>query len=98
MPIILYVVRHACIDPTPMLFAQYHLANLLSMMVFLVGNPTNIVVGDAATMTDVAYLEWMALPLWLAGFRVGGGGCCGKCCASFVMWCGVRGVMCKVVW
>ncbi len=45
----------------PLLIAQFVAANTLSMGLYI-GSPTNIVLGDAASMTFIDYFLWMFVP------------------------------------
>jgi len=61
-PIILYVGKHAGIrNLVPLLISQFVAANTLSMGLYI-GSPTNIVLGDATSMTFIDYFLWMFLP------------------------------------
>jgi len=61
-PIILYVGKHAGIrNLIPLLISQFVAANTLSMGLYI-GSPTNIVLGDATSMTFIDYFLWMFFP------------------------------------
>ncbi|TVR65217.1 MAG: hypothetical protein EA426_00145 [Spirochaetaceae bacterium] len=53
-PIIVYVGRHARVNVVPILFVQFFGANIASMLLYI-GNPTNIVVATALTVSFPAF-------------------------------------------
>ncbi len=66
-PIIVYFCKETKTDPIPFLFGEFFAANLCSMC-FYIGDPTNIIVGQAYELTFLGYLIWMFLPTVIAGF------------------------------
>ncbi|KAL6756406.1 arsenical pump membrane protein-domain-containing protein [Haematococcus lacustris] len=60
-PIIIYFSSATGCDPMPYLVAEFMAANVWSMLLF-VGNPTNIIVAQAYSLSFVGYTKWMALP------------------------------------
>jgi arsenical pump membrane protein len=60
-PIILHFAKATGTEPLPFLVAMFSSANLWSMTL-IIGNPTNIIAGDAFNMTFLEYSKWMALP------------------------------------
>eukprot|EP00808_Paulinella_micropora_P017354 g48136.t1 len=60
-PIIVYCCQATDIDPQPLLFAVFFPANICSV-ILIIGNPTNIIVGEANNLTFVSYSRWMILP------------------------------------
>lgn len=65
-PIICYFTKVTNTDPIPFLFSEFLAANLWSMILY-VGNPTNIIVADAYSLSFIGYSRWMALPSIAAG-------------------------------
>lgn len=60
-PIIFYLKKHADIEITPLLFAEFFGANTLSMLLYI-GNPTNIIVGNALGLDFPGFSRIMAWP------------------------------------
>ena len=65
-PIVCHMTRLLRIDPVPYLIAQFFAANVWSAMLYI-GNPTNIIVAEAAGVSFVEYSRWMTLPAVGAG-------------------------------
>ncbi|MEM2878487.1 MAG: ArsB/NhaD family transporter [Candidatus Hadarchaeales archaeon] len=59
--IVLYIARNSGMKPMPFLFAQFFAVNIAGMALYI-GNPTNIVVADAAGINFAEYAKWMLLP------------------------------------
>ena len=66
-PIIFYLGKHAKIQIIPLLFAEFFGANTMSMFLFI-GNPTNIIVGNALGIGFLEYTKVMWLPTIVAAF------------------------------
>eukprot|EP00162_Nutomonas_longa_P017742 comp24433_c0_seq1/m.60280 comp24433_c0_seq1/g.60280 ORF comp24433_c0_seq1/g.60280 comp24433_c0_seq1/m.60280 type:complete len:696 (+) comp24433_c0_seq1:3-2090(+) len=66
-PLVMHGVLSSNIDPMPHLIALFFAANILSAA-FIVGNPTNVIVGEAMKMTFVGYLQRMIIPSLVACF------------------------------
>jgi arsenical pump membrane protein len=64
-PIIFYIGRHANINILPYLFVQFFGANTLSMFLYI-GNPTNIIIGNALGFGFLRYTQIMWLPTFVA--------------------------------
>lgn len=64
-PIIFYLGRHSNINVIPLLFAEFFGANTLSMLLYI-GNPTNIIVGNALRLGFLDYTRIMWLPTIVA--------------------------------
>lgn len=64
-PIIFYLSKHADINITPLLFAEFFGANTLSTLLYI-GNPTNIIIGNALNLDFVKYTEVMLVPTLVA--------------------------------
>nr|KAJ3410336.1 hypothetical protein HK105_002953 [Polyrhizophydium stewartii] len=60
-PIICYFAAALKIDPMPFLIAEFHAANTWSS-VLLIGNPTNLIVGQKYGLGFLEYSAWMVLP------------------------------------
>lgn len=60
-PIVCHVARLLRIDPVPYLISQFFAANVWSAMLYI-GNPTNIIVAEAAGMSFAEYSRWMTFP------------------------------------
>ncbi len=60
-PIIFYLKKHSDIEIMPLLFAEFFGANTLSMLLYI-GNPTNIIVGNALGLSFTEFTRIMALP------------------------------------
>jgi Na+/H+ antiporter NhaD/arsenite permease-like protein len=67
-PIICNISKFAKCDPTPLLIAQFFAANIWSVSL-IIGNPTNVIAGEAFGVTFLEYMKWMVAP------AVGGGLC-----------------------
>lgn len=65
-PIIATFARETRSDPMPYLFAQFFAANIWSAALFI-GNPTNIIVGEAFRIPFLEYSVWQVLPTILSG-------------------------------
>jgi arsenical pump membrane protein len=63
--IILYIARNAGMNPMPFLFAQFFAVNIAGMALYI-GNPTNIVVADAAGISFAEYARWMVIPSFVS--------------------------------
>jgi len=55
------------LDPFPFLILEFQMANIWSIVLFI-GNPTNIIVAQANSMSFIEYSKWMALPGIIMGF------------------------------
>lgn len=66
-PIIFYLSKHADLNITPLLFAEFFGANIMSTLLYI-GNPTNIIIGDALNLSFLGYTEVMWLPTLVAAF------------------------------
>ncbi|HUX51653.1 MAG TPA: SLC13 family permease [Spirochaetia bacterium] len=64
-PIIFYLGRHADIDVIPYLFAEFFAANTTSMLLYI-GNPTNIIIGNALKLGFWQFSAVMWLPTLVA--------------------------------
>ena len=64
-PLILYLRKHAKINIIPLLFAEFFGANTASMLLYI-GNPTNIIVGNALGLGFLEYTKVMWLPTLVA--------------------------------
>lgn len=60
-PFICYFAKNAKIDPVPYLVGEFIAANTMSML-FVIGNPTNIYIATAYSISFVEYFKVMALP------------------------------------
>lgn len=60
-PFICYFAKNAKIDPLPYLVGEFIAANTMSML-FVIGNPTNIYIATAYSVSFVEYFKVMALP------------------------------------
>jgi arsenical pump membrane protein len=60
-PIIFYLGKHAKLNVIPLLFAEFFGANTLSMLLYI-GNPTNIIVGNALGLGFLEYTTIMWIP------------------------------------
>ena len=60
-PIIFYLGKHAKLNIIPILYAEFFGANTLSMLLYI-GNPTNIIVGNALGLGFLEYTKIMCLP------------------------------------
>ncbi len=60
-PIIFYLGNHAKINVLPLLFAEFFGANTLSMLLYI-GNPTNIIIGNALGIEFLDFMKTMWLP------------------------------------
>ncbi len=60
-PIIVYFCKETKTNPIPFLFGEFFAANLCSMC-FYIGDPTNIIVGQAYQLTFLGFFVWMLLP------------------------------------
>ncbi len=65
-PIVLNVIKETKIKGLPYLIAQFFGANIWSMF-FLIGNPTNIIVGIANSIDFFEYIRLMGLPTIAGG-------------------------------
>ena len=64
-PIIFYLGKHAKLNIVPLLFTEFFGANTLSMFLYI-GNPTNIIVGNALGLGFLEYTKIMWLPTLVA--------------------------------
>lgn len=64
-PIIFYLGKHAKLNVIPLLFAEFFGANTLSMLLYI-GNPTNIIVGNALGLGFFEYTQVMWFPTLIA--------------------------------
>jgi arsenical pump membrane protein len=60
-PIIFYIGKHAKVNVIPLLFAEFFGANTASMLLYI-GNPTNIIVGNALGLGFLEYTQIMWFP------------------------------------
>ncbi|KAK9763209.1 hypothetical protein K7432_010341 [Basidiobolus ranarum] len=60
-PILVYFSRSVNVDPKPFLMAEFIAANTASMALYI-GNPTNIVVAQAYSISFFQYSAWMIIP------------------------------------
>ena len=65
-PFICYFAKHAKIDATPYIIAEFVGANTWSIF-FLIGNPTNIYMGTSFGITFIEYALKMAIPTICCG-------------------------------
>lgn len=65
-PIIFYLGNHARLNVLPLLFAEFFGANTLSMLLYI-GNPTNIIVGNALNIGFFEFTKVMWFPTLVAG-------------------------------
>eukprot|EP01119_Soliformovum_irregulare_P003900 TRINITY_DN14944_c0_g1_i1.p1 TRINITY_DN14944_c0_g1~~TRINITY_DN14944_c0_g1_i1.p1 ORF type:complete len:537 (-),score=97.99 TRINITY_DN14944_c0_g1_i1:39-1649(-) len=65
-PVIAYITKFTKMNPVPHLFAQFFASNILSISLYI-GNPTNIIVGEAFRIGFLQYSGWMMLPAWTSG-------------------------------
>ncbi|MBP5705934.1 MAG: hypothetical protein J6W76_01515, partial [Spirochaetales bacterium] len=65
-PFIYYFTSHHKINPMPYLIAEFFAANTWSMTLYI-GNPTNILLSDAFSISFAEYLSVMWLPAAAAG-------------------------------
>jgi arsenical pump membrane protein len=65
-PIILYFCKYTKANPIPYLIGQFFAANIWSITLYI-GNPTNIIVAQAFSLTFLGYSQWMVLPTLIAG-------------------------------
>lgn len=65
-PFIIFFAKHAKINPIPYLVSEFVAANSWSIL-FLIGNPTNIYLGESFKIGFFAYLSKMWLAAVLAG-------------------------------
>jgi len=64
-PIIYYCSKVTQMNPMPFLFGEFLAANICSL-VLLIGNPTNIIVGEANHLTFANYSMWMVAVAFIA--------------------------------
>uniref|UniRef100_A0A7V4NF81 Arsenic transporter n=1 Tax=Fervidobacterium pennivorans TaxID=93466 RepID=A0A7V4NF81_FERPE len=64
-PIIVYISQYANINPIPYLIAVFFASNTWSMF-FYIGNPTNVVVAQAYSLSFVGYAKLMFFPTIVA--------------------------------
>jgi arsenical pump membrane protein len=69
-PIIFYLKKHADINIIPLLFAEFFGANTLSMLLYI-GNPTNIIIGNALNLGFSEYSRIMLIPTIIAALANG---------------------------
>ncbi|KAJ5073557.1 transporter arsb-related [Anaeramoeba ignava] len=65
-PFIYYFTIEVDIDPIPYLISEFYAANTWSMSL-LIGNPTNILLGTAFSISFFQYFKWMIFPTIFAG-------------------------------
>lgn len=67
-PIILYLTKYAKINPLPLLFASFFGANTASMLL-LIGNPTNLILGAACSISFSSFTAqmWPVTAVAMAG-------------------------------
>ena len=65
-PFIHYFSQAAGIDPIPFLFGEFFAANTWSM-IFIISNPTNVVLGTAFSQTFTAFAQVMAVTSLVGG-------------------------------
>eukprot|EP00762_Andalucia_godoyi_P005962 ANDGO_00048.mRNA.1 Arsenical pump membrane protein len=66
-PIISHLSKISSTDPKALFIAEFFAANILSV-VLIIGNPTNVIAGEAYGLTFTEYLQWMAVPGFVACF------------------------------
>ncbi len=64
-PIIFYLKKYTNLNIIPFLFAEFFAANTLSML-FMIGNPTNIILSDALNLSFLEYFKVMFFPTVIA--------------------------------
>jgi arsenical pump membrane protein len=69
-PIIFYLKNHSEVDVLPLLFASFFGANTLSMLLYI-GNPTNIIIGNALGLDFLDFTRVMILPTLVAALGNG---------------------------
>ena len=65
-PFIHYFTKAAGISPIPFLFGEFFAANTWSM-IFIISNPTNVVLGSAFKLTFSEYAKMMTIPSIVGG-------------------------------
>jgi Na+/H+ antiporter NhaD/arsenite permease-like protein len=60
-PIVIYFSEILQLNPLPYLFAGFHAANTASTLL-LIGNATNIIVGESMGIGFILYVAWMCIP------------------------------------
>lgn len=65
-PIICNLAIATKMDPTPLLIAQFFAANIWSVAL-IIGNPTNVIAGEAYGLGFLEYAQWMAAPAAVGG-------------------------------
>jgi len=65
-PIIIYFSKYTKVNPIPYLITQFFAANIWSITLYI-GNPTNIIVGEAFNLQFIEYSFWMVFPTLVAG-------------------------------
>ena len=65
-PFIHYFAKAAGIDPVPFLFGEFFAANTWSM-IFIISNPTNVVIGTAFGQSFTDFAKYMALTALVGG-------------------------------
>ncbi|MGB9614445.1 MAG: SLC13 family permease [Fervidobacterium sp.] len=66
-PIVVYISQYAGIDPLPYLITIFFTSNTWSMF-FYIGNPTNVIVAQAYSLTFGSYAKLMFFPTLTAAF------------------------------
>ena len=66
-PFICYFSKNTKINPIPYLVAEFAAANTYSMML-IIGNPTNIYLGESSNIDFITYFKVMWLPTLASGF------------------------------
>jgi Na+/H+ antiporter NhaD/arsenite permease-like protein len=70
-PLITYMAAAKRVDPLPHLMAQFHAANSWSTFLYI-GNPTNIILCQAFSISFMQYSAWMSLPSVLSNLTAFG--------------------------
>ncbi|KAI8803800.1 citrate transporter-domain-containing protein [Cladochytrium replicatum] len=60
-PIICYIAETVKIDPNPYLMSMFFVINIASMTLYI-GNPTNLIIAQAYSLSFLGYAAWMVLP------------------------------------
>mmetsp|Transcript_4954 Transcript_4954/g.14258 ORF Transcript_4954/g.14258 Transcript_4954/m.14258 type:complete len:676 (-) Transcript_4954:710-2737(-) len=65
-PIVCHFARVTKTDPSPLLFNEFFAANVWGMTL-LIGNPTNIIIGESVNLSFLNFSKWSILPTLVAG-------------------------------
>ena len=65
-PFIIFFCKNSKINPLPYLISEFVAANTWSMLL-IIGNPTNIFLGETFTIDFASYIQYMAIPTVFAG-------------------------------